>query len=66
MAREPRTFLCGLLDAATLAARPDAILAPHLPPPPSGRTIVLGAGKAAAAMARAVEATCRGRSKAWS
>ena len=29
---------------------------PHLPPPPSGRTIVVGAGKAAAAMARAVEA----------
>jgi hydroxypyruvate reductase len=56
MAREPRTFLCELLDAATLAALPDAILAPHLPPPPSGRTVVLGAGKAAAAMARAVEA----------
>ena len=28
---------------------------PHLPPPPKGRTIVLGAGKASAAMARAVE-----------
>jgi glycerate 2-kinase len=56
MAREPRTFLCALLDAAIEAARPDAILAPHLPPPPSGRTVVLGAGKAAAAMARAVEA----------
>jgi len=48
-------FLRGLLDAAIAAARPDAILAPHLPPPPAGRTIVLGAGKAAAAMARAVE-----------
>ncbi|HYZ26438.1 MAG TPA: glycerate kinase [Geminicoccaceae bacterium] len=55
MAREPRSFLCGLLDAAILAAQPDAILAPHLPPPPSGRTIVLGAGKAAAAMAHTVE-----------
>ena len=31
------------------------ILAPHLPAPPKGRTIVLGAGKAAAAMAKAVE-----------
>ena len=28
---------------------------PHLPPPPKGRTVVVGAGKAAAAMARAVE-----------
>jgi hydroxypyruvate reductase len=55
MAREPRTFLRALLDAAIEAAQPDAILAPHLPPPPPGRTIVLGAGKAAAAMARAVE-----------
>jgi hydroxypyruvate reductase len=55
MSLDPRTFLRGLLDAAIAAAQPDAILAPHLPPPPSGRTIVLGAGKAAAAMARAVE-----------
>jgi glycerate 2-kinase len=55
MAPEPRSFLCALLDAAIEAARPDAILAPHLPPPPFGRTIVLGAGKAAATMARAVE-----------
>ena len=28
---------------------------PHLPPPPKGRTIVIGAGKASAAMARALE-----------
>jgi hydroxypyruvate reductase len=55
MAIEPRSFLCGLLDAAIAAANPDAIIAPHLPPPPPGRTVVLGAGKAAAAMARAVE-----------
>jgi hydroxypyruvate reductase len=55
MSLEPRTFLRALLDAAIEAAQPDAILPPHLPPPPRGRTIVLGAGKAAAAMARAVE-----------
>jgi glycerate 2-kinase len=55
MSLAPRAFLRGLLDAATLAAQPDAIIARHLPPPPSGRTIVLGAGKAAAAMAHAVE-----------
>jgi len=33
---------------------------PHLPKPPRGRTVVLGAGKASAAMARAVEAHWRG------
>jgi glycerate 2-kinase len=55
MALGSRTFLGGLLEVAIEAAKPDAILPPHLPPPPAGRTIVLGAGKAAAAMARAVE-----------
>ncbi len=35
-------------------------LAPHLPKPPRGKTVVLGAGKASAAMARAVEAHWRG------
>src|ERR687891_2338169 len=60
MSVEPGTFLRGLLDVAIEAAQPDAILAPHLPPPPSGRTIVLGAGKAAAAMARAVERHMQG------
>jgi hydroxypyruvate reductase len=55
MSLEPRSFLRQLLDAAIAAANPDVIVAPHLPPPPRGRTIVLGAGKAAAAMARAVE-----------
>jgi glycerate 2-kinase len=55
MATEPRSFLRELLDAAIAAANPDAIIAPHLPEAPPGRTIVLGAGKAAAAMARAVE-----------
>jgi hydroxypyruvate reductase len=55
MSPEPRSFLRQLLDAAIAAADPEAIIAPHLPPPPPGRTLVLGAGKAAAAMARAVE-----------
>jgi glycerate 2-kinase len=61
MSVEPRTFLRALLDAAIEAAQPDAILAPHLPAAPAGRTIVLGAGKAAAAMARAVERHMPGR-----
>ena len=52
----PRALLRSLFDAAIAAADPACVLAPHLPPPPKGRTIVIGAGKAAAAMACAVEA----------
>ncbi len=44
-----------LLDAAIEVATPARALLPHLPAPPRGRTIVLGAGKAATAMAQAVE-----------
>ncbi len=44
-----------MLDAAIAAASPAGAIAAHLPPAPVGRTIVLGAGKAAAAMAREVE-----------
>ena len=54
--RAPRALLRSLFDAAVAAAHPRLCVPPHLPPPPaSGRTIVVGAGKAAAAMARAVE-----------
>jgi len=42
-------------DAAVAAADPLKVVAPHLPPPPRGRTLVVGAGKAAASMALAVE-----------
>jgi glycerate 2-kinase len=52
---DPLSFLRSLLDAAVTAAAPAAVLPAHLPEPPQGRTIVVGAGKAAAAMARAVE-----------
>ena len=41
--------------AAVDAADPLKIVARHLPPPPAGRTVVVGAGKAAASMALAVE-----------
>ena len=44
-----------LFDAALAVADPACCVPPHLPPPPKGRTIVIGAGKAAAAMARALE-----------
>ncbi|MBX3140028.1 MAG: DUF4147 domain-containing protein [Trueperaceae bacterium] len=43
------------LAAALGAAEPASALRPYLPPPPPGRIVVVGAGKAAAAMARAVE-----------
>ena len=49
-------LLRGMLDAAIDAARPARVLPPWLPPAPPGRTIVVGAGKAAASMAAAVEA----------
>ena len=52
---DDRDLLKRLFAAAIGAVDPLTILAGHLPPPPKGRTIVLGAGKAAAAMARAVE-----------
>lgn len=48
-------FLRRLFDAAIQAARPAHCLPPFLPPPPPGRTLVLGAGKASAAMAQVLE-----------
>ena len=52
----PRRTLRALFDAAVAAADPATCVPPHLPAPPRGRTVVVGAGKAAATMARAVEA----------
>jgi glycerate 2-kinase len=49
------TILRRMFEAAVDAARPSLCLPPFLPSPPPGRTLVIGAGKAAAAMARAVE-----------
>jgi glycerate 2-kinase len=51
----PRELLEGSFGAAVAAADPLQIVPPHLPPPPRGRTIAVGAGKAAASMALAVE-----------
>jgi len=50
-----RKFLTGLFDAAVQAADPRVVLSAHLPPPPKGRTVVIGAGKGAAQMAAALE-----------
>ena len=55
MSEDPRLLLRRLLDAALASAQPAQCLPPHLPEPPVGRTVVVGAGKAAATMARAVE-----------
>lgn len=44
-----------MFDAAVAAAQPAHCLPPHLPAPPEGRTIVVGAGKASAEMARVLE-----------
>ena len=51
----PRELLLASFRAALTAADPLLIVPRHLPPPPKGKTLVVGAGKAAAAMAKAVE-----------
>ncbi len=51
----PRAVLRRLFDAAIVAADPALCVPPHLPPDDGGRLIVIGAGKASAAMAQAVE-----------
>jgi len=53
-----RDLLRVLFDAALAAADPACAILPYLPEPVAGRTVVMGAGKASAAMARAFE-------KAW-
>lgn len=53
---DQKAFLRSLFDAAVAAAQPDKTIASFLPKPPRGRTIVIGAGKASAEMARALEA----------
>lgn len=49
-----------LFEAAVEATSPAACLAAHLPEKPTGRTVVVGAGKAAASMAQALEAAWDG------
>ena len=53
---ERAAFLRHLFDRAVAAAQPGLHLVDSLPPPPRGRTIVVGAGKATAGMAEALEA----------
>ncbi len=56
---DPRAFLLSLFDAALAAADPLRCVPPHLPDRPGRRTVLVGAGKASALMAQAIE-------KAWS
>ncbi|WIY53054.1 glycerate kinase [Devosia sp. YIM 151766] len=50
-----RSLLENLFHEAVAQAQPALAVKRHLPPPPRGRTLVIGAGKASAQMARAFE-----------
>lgn len=50
-----KALLTALFEAAVAAARPQEVIARFLPDPPSGRTVVIGAGKGSAQMAAALE-----------
>lgn len=54
-APDPRSFLTHLFERALAAVDPGELVGRYLPPAPRGRTVVIGAGKAAARMAEAVE-----------
>ena len=52
---DARATLLDLFHTALAAVDPARVVPPHLLDPPAGRTVVVAAGKAAAAMSRAVE-----------
>jgi glycerate 2-kinase len=52
---DPRALFTSIFAVAVAAADPARIIRGHLPPRPKGRTIVIGAGKGSAQMARAFE-----------
>jgi hydroxypyruvate reductase len=64
MSEDPRQLLRAMFEAAIAAAQPERVIQRFLPDPPKGRTVVVGAGKASAAMAAAFEkhwpAACSG------
>lgn len=61
---DPRALLLETFQAAVAAADPLKIVAEHLPPPQAGgRTLVVGAGKAAASMALAAEQAYAGKAQ---
>ena len=60
MTFDPQRLLRDLFATAIAAAHPDQVLADHLPADRSGKVIVIGAGKAAAAMAAVIEREWQG------
>jgi glycerate 2-kinase len=56
ISENPREFLAELFDVAVKTGNPLMGIKAHLPKRPKGRTIVVGAGKASAQMAEALEA----------
>ena len=56
IAENPRGFLAALFDVAVKAGNPLQGIKAHLPRKPKGRVVVVGAGKASAQMAEALEA----------
>ena len=52
---DPKSLLRRMFDAAIASAQPALCIGGHLPATPRGRLVVIGGGKASAAMARAVE-----------
>jgi hydroxypyruvate reductase len=58
--QDPRGFLRSLFTAAVAAAMPEKRIRAFLPAPPTGRTVVVGAGKGAAQLAQALEAAWEG------
>ena len=60
MDHNDRAFLSSLFHAAVAAAQPEPAVLRHLPPRPAGRTVVVGAGKASARMAQALDAAWDG------
>jgi len=57
---EAGALLKTLFRTAVAAVDPLQAMGAHLPPPPKGRTIVIGAGKAAARMAQVIEQLWQG------
>jgi hydroxypyruvate reductase len=60
MQASPRALLVKMFEAAIESAQPAHCVPPHLPEPGAGKTIVIGAGKASAAMAQALEKSWTG------
>ncbi len=61
MTADNRAFLRHLYDVAVAAADPAKVIGDHLPEPVKGRTVVVGAGKASAAMAASFEQAWKAR-----